>query len=207
MTANEKIYADKQREGFRIALASPMEKTPPFRGLTHAMLYIKPKSGTILDVGCGTGGYAALIDRLWPQLTYTGCDISELMIDYAREDYGDRFFVSDALDLVYGADIILASSIIEVCPNWREVLAHLLQLPFQWLVLSRVRVWHDDEHPNVEEEYMCGYGVPAFRVIHNEPELTKLIWEGGGILKFCYAYQVEPETALLTMVVEKDGDA
>lgn len=201
----DKAYADQQREGFCKDLARPLSETAPYRGFQHAMTHIGPKAGTILDVGCGTGGYAVLVDRLWSGLTYRGCDISPLMIEYAKEDYGDRFFVCDVLDLHEGADIIFASSLIEVSPNWQEILAHLLALPFQWLILSRVRVWHDFEHPTSGRVYECVYGSQVFEVTHNMPELEALIKQGGGVLRFCTTYQVEPLSSLLTMVVEKEA--
>lgn len=198
--------AEGQRQAFREALNANLNETPPFRGFRKAMEFIQPKSGLLLDVGCGAGGYAALVDKYWPQLDYLGCDISNYMIEFAREDYGDRFFVCDVMDLDRGAEIILGSSIVEVCPDWQAVLSHLLSLPFGSLILSRARVWHDPEHATTEQFYITGYGTTSFEVTHNKKELTDAIAEGGGLVTFCYAYQVEPDTSLLTMVVEESGN-
>lgn len=201
----DKAYADQQREGFRKDLVGPISEIAPYRGFQHAMTYIGPEAGTILDVGCGTGGYAALVDRLWPQLTYRGCDIAPLMIEYAKEDYGDRFFVCDVMDLEESADIILASSLIEVCPHWRKVLAHLLALPFKWLILSRVRIWGNAGSPTAGRVYDCVYGSQVFEVTHNSLELEELIKQGGGAVLFCRAYQVDPLSSLWTMVIQKEA--
>lgn len=195
--------ADGQRRAFREALNRPLDETPPFVGLMKAMEWIHPEHGLFLDVGCGAGGYAALVDRRWPQLHYLGCDISPHMIEFAIEDYGERFFVCDVMDLDVGADIILGSSIVEVCPDWKSVLGHLLSLPFTWLILNRVRVWHDPVRPTAERFYTTGYGTTSFEVIHNLGEFTDLITQGKEKTAWCYSYQVDPGSALLTMVVEK----
>lgn len=200
--------AEGQREAFREALAKPLAETPPFAAFQKAMRHIYPHvypvGGLLLDVGCGAGGYAALVDRLWPKLVYLGCDVSPHMIEFAKEDYGDRFFVCDALNVMAEPEpaIILASSVLEVCRNWQEILSHLLALPFEWLILNRVRVWNDDGPTHVAE-YLTGYGTTSIEVAHNQLELTRLIREGGGMLVYAEPYQVEPETVLATMVIEK----
>jgi ubiquinone/menaquinone biosynthesis C-methylase UbiE len=58
----------------------------------------------VLDVGCGTGGWAIEAARMYPMMSLLGIDISEKMIDYARacanaEHVADRvsFHVMDAL--------------------------------------------------------------------------------------------------------------
>ena len=158
----------------------------------------------LLDVGCGVGHYAKVVGRFYPLIEYRGCDVSKHMIEFAKADHGEeRFFICDVTKLTAGADIILASSLIEPCPNWRDALAHLLSLNFQWLILHRVRVFNDPKRLTKERTYTTIYGTDTFEVVHNQPELMCLIADGGGVVTHTIAYQVEPKTQLLCLLVEK----
>ena len=178
---------------------------PPFRAFLEAMRYIDIQHGTLIDVGCGVGGYAALVDRFFPYICYLGYDISPHMIELARKHFGFRFFVRDALELELGATIILASSLIETCPNWRHVLQHLCSLQFRWLILNRIRLWNDPDHPATERVYTTIYKVPSFEAVHNLGELTELIGQAGAKITHTIIYQAEPETRLVCLLLEK-GD-
>ena len=61
----------------------------------------------VLDVGCGTGGWAIEAAKTYPTMSLVGVDISGIMIDYARkraevEQVADRteFHVMDALRML-----------------------------------------------------------------------------------------------------------
>jgi SAM-dependent methyltransferase len=193
------------------ALEKPVEETPPFKAFLDMMEHIGLERGTLLDVGCGVGGYSALVDRFYPGIEYRGCDISPHMIEIARRKfdhiklgYVSRFVVRDALKLQRGADIILASSLIETCPNWRHVLRHLCSLDFQYLILNRVRIWNDEGRPALERIYQTIYKTGSFEVIHNWGELAQLTWDAGVANTHTIAYQVEPETQLVCLLFEKE---
>lgn len=171
------------------------------------------RTGSLLDVGCGVGAYAALIDEFFPGVEYRGCDISPHMIEAARWEYGicsprrkRRFFVSDALSLENGADIILASSLIEVCPNWRNVLRHLCSLRLKFLILNRVRLWNDPGHPTTERIYTTIYETPSFEVVHNWETLRAVAQQAGAVNTHTIPYQVEPETQLVCLLFEKEEE-
>lgn len=188
-------------------LAKDPDKTPPFRAFLQIMEYVLPTlpdfwQVTLLDVGCGVGHYAVLCDRhLSGKVFYQGCDISPHMIDRARNLAGDRFFLADALSLKLRADIILASSLIEVCPNWEEVLAHLIKLAHFWLILARVRVWKDADHPTTIRTYETIYSTTTTEVVHNRDELFGVIARANGHVKLTVPYQIDPEFYLCSLAI------
>jgi len=80
------------------------------RMLTSAMGGVLPEQDNlsalrrVLDIGCGSGGWAIDVARTYPEMSLIGIDISQRMIDYAREQavaaqVADRveFHVMDAL--------------------------------------------------------------------------------------------------------------
>jgi SAM-dependent methyltransferase len=204
----------------RETLQKPMWETPHFQAFLDMMKHImggcscESMSYSLLDVGCGVGAYAALVDRFFPHISYRGCDISPHMIEIARREFdpdfgrgrGSRFTVRDVLDLRSGADIILASSLIEVCPNWRDVLRHLCSLQFKWLILNRVRLWNDPDHPTTEQVYATIYETSSFEAVHNWETLRAIAREAGVVNTHTIAYQVEPETQLVCLLFEREGE-
>lgn len=51
--------------------------------------------GLILDIPCGVGEFSIFFD----ETSYTGIDISERYINYAKKKYGKNFLIGDALNL------------------------------------------------------------------------------------------------------------
>ena len=188
-------------------LARPLAKTPPYEAFVNVMAHI-PAPRDLLDIGCGVGAYYELLHRYYPSVGYRGCDISPEMIRLAKETFepevrlgrSNHFFVDDAMDVCTGADVILASSLVEVCPNWRDVLRHLFSLDFRYLILSRVRIWSDVGRETRERTYETIYTTTSFEVTHNWPELTRLIWDAGGVIDHTQVYQVDPDSLLCSLL-------
>ena len=184
-------------------------QVPPWSAFLDVMAHIKlngdlGSNPTLLDAGCGVGAYAWLVDDYYPGFQYRGCDISPSMIEYARRDYGDRFFVADMLDLEQGADVILVSSVIEACPLWRAAVRHLLTLDFQYLLLHRVRIWNDCSRESDESYHqMPLYGISTFIVFHNRDELLDLIENAGGKVTRMLVYQMEPQFSLCSLLIRR----
>ena len=59
-----------------------------------------PENPRVLDVGCATGALIAYLRGRFPAIAFTGIDISESLIEVAREKVrGAEFLVMSALDL------------------------------------------------------------------------------------------------------------
>jgi SAM-dependent methyltransferase len=129
----------------------------------------------VVDVGCATGGYGALLRRERPGVQYHGWDVSPEMILRAH-GRGLRCGLSQANVIAItddsGRNAILAAASIEYCaypPSalW-GFLAHNSSSPF---ILHRVRC---HAHPGgfVEELSYCNLRIPMWR--WNRDELESL---------------------------------
>jgi SAM-dependent methyltransferase len=111
-----------------------------------------------LEHGCGVGHYATLLERRHPgRFAYTGADYSEAMIETARRERDTgTFVVDDLLDskLDLGAfDVVCASALIDVLPEWRRPLELLLAAPAPIVFLHRQRVATGASHVDVAPGY------------------------------------------------------
>ena len=87
---------------------------------------------SVLDVGCGTGWYAAGLHKARPDLFVMGSDLSEGMLSRAREAGASNLIQGDATQLPFadGAlDLIVARGVLHHMPDvqgslaeWRRVL-------------------------------------------------------------------------------------
>jgi len=68
----------------RIAGASPVDFLRPKIDLLRAVIDPIPAGAGVLDFGCGTGEFLALIRERWPELQLEGCDLSQGMLDEAH---------------------------------------------------------------------------------------------------------------------------
>lgn len=59
------------------------------------MLSSKHRKFSLLDVGCGYGGFLGFLKKYNYCMDYTGIDISDLMIDYAKRAYKDSIFLNE----------------------------------------------------------------------------------------------------------------
>jgi len=60
-----------------------------------------PKSGSVLEIGCGTGRNLILAARAWPEARLYGVDISEAMLETARAQIA-KAGLSDRITLAQG---------------------------------------------------------------------------------------------------------
>lgn len=101
-----------------------------------------PDSGTVLEIGCGTGRNLAVIGKVWPECRMFGIDISDEMLKTAsnnltRADMNDRVRLAqgdaasfDAMNL-FGRgrfDRIVFSYTLSMIPEWQAALRQVLPL-------------------------------------------------------------------------------
>ena len=100
-----------------------------------------PPSGTVLEIGCGTGRNLIQAAKKYPTARFYGLDVSQVMLDEARASIlksglADRIHLAlgdagslntEALFGLKKVDRIFCSYTLSMIPQWTDVLAHALQ--------------------------------------------------------------------------------
>jgi len=125
------------------------EPPPPFRVFVAAVAGILEQPGItlpvrVLDVGCGVGAYATLLERHFPgSFEYAGWDASTAVVRAARATSpGGDFVVASLLEdaVPAGVDLVLASALIDVLPEPLPALDRLFGAPARFVLLHRQRI-------------------------------------------------------------------
>ena len=103
-----------------------------------------PEPATFLDIGCGVGAYGELLHRWAPGgFEYVGADFADEVVAAAQARWPTRQFVrrdvheEHALD---GFDVVFASALLDVLPDYEAVLESLCAADARWVVLHRQRI-------------------------------------------------------------------
>ncbi len=100
------------REFYTVFAAAFAESRSLAQPSLRRLLTLVPPAGRVLDVGCGHGRLAHLLDRHRPGATYQGLDFSVEFVRHAREQAADLVHISATYHL---ADL--------TGPNWASPLA------------------------------------------------------------------------------------
>ena len=108
----------------------------------EALASVSPKT-SLLDIGCGVGGYGFVCEKAFPKMRYVGTDISKHMVEFADRvlpggDFREcEFFDNFELDYASDADVILVSSSMEYTEAPFEALSLLLRQTHATIILHR----------------------------------------------------------------------
>jgi len=101
----------------------------------------------LLDVGCGAGAYADLLERHVPErFSYAGWDSSAAVVAAAtRARPGKPFAVASLLDrdIPGDFDVVLASAVIDVISEPLHAIDRLLAAPARFVIMHRQRIVTD----------------------------------------------------------------
>lgn len=83
---------------------------------------------SVLDIGCALGGLASVMSEHLTKFEYTGVDISESMIERAKQKSPNhRFYVIEEADLSVLAndrfDLVVCLGVLHLSKKWRELIA------------------------------------------------------------------------------------
>jgi SAM-dependent methyltransferase len=115
----------------------------------HFLPGLARESASVLDVGCGAGGFATIWRSFNPQLAYTGVDASGALIDAARSLHRDATFAqadgAGPLPFADGAfEGVAALGWLHLEPRYPDALAELWRVARRWLFFD-VRLLAGDE--------------------------------------------------------------
>jgi SAM-dependent methyltransferase len=157
------------------------------------------KRDTLLDIGCGVGGYGFVCAKSFPLMRYTGSDISTHMIERARRRVPNakfkncEFFDNKTLDY----DVVLTSSTIEYTRDPWDALAYLLREARGSIILHRLHMTADKSH-DVNEPSYCGHNIAKMH--WNRDDIMGLIQ----LKKRSVSYEsLWARGQMLTLVIDK----
>ncbi len=190
---NHEFYAD-----FAEPFADSRSLADP--ALTSILPYI-PAGARVLDVGCGNGRLALLLDRERPGVTYTGVDAVPELIEVARaqaaglKSVTSRFHVADITQsgwsLIIGSlfiDTVVCLAVLHHVPSFRLRARALREMAALLAPRGRVLLstWQfvDSERLRRKIVDWTEAGIPAEAL---EPGDYLLDWDRGGRgLRYCH---------------------
>jgi ubiquinone/menaquinone biosynthesis C-methylase UbiE len=95
-------------------------------------LGLEARDKDVLEIGCGNGYGAYLLNQLGPK-SYIGLDVMEEQIEIARRKYPQyNFLVQDAADLSRfteaSKDVIVIFGVLHHIPEWRKVIDEIARV-------------------------------------------------------------------------------
>jgi len=93
---------------------------------------LNPRGKDVLEIGCGSGYGASLLNTLGPK-SYVGLDVMEEQIALARKAYPQfEFHVQDATDLHSFAeaslDVVIIFGVLHHIPDWRKTIDEIARV-------------------------------------------------------------------------------
>jgi 2-polyprenyl-3-methyl-5-hydroxy-6-metoxy-1,4-benzoquinol methylase len=142
--------ADQGTEG----LLSPFLRKQRFKA---AKPYL---NGRILDVGCGSGALAELVDPAW----YVGIEVDETSVNKAKQIYPHHFFQNSLPPVEEKFNTVVSLAVIEHVPDPAAFLSSLSQ----YLESSKARIIITTPHPSVDWIHDMGASIGLFSKHANE---------------------------------------
>jgi SAM-dependent methyltransferase len=172
-------------------------------------------ASSVLDVGCGAGGFVDIWRAFNAEVEYAGVDVSVPLVEAARQLHpGTRFEVGDCaegLPLPDGAaDVVQALGWLHWEPRWERALTELWRLTGRALFFD-LRLGADAVG---RQEFAPGAWTP-YLVLDRERLLERLRALGAASIR-AYGYPGPPapateglpdEVVFATFVLERSGDA
>ena len=182
----------------------------------HRLVMLVPPRGRVLDVGCGHGRVASLLERGRPDATYLGLDFCLDLIELARNESANfkrvtaEFMVADILQQGWSQvlegcsfDIILVLAVLHHIPD-RENRSRILRTlrnhlsPEGHLILS---AWQFTTNPRMRRK-IVSWELVGVDTAGLETGDYLLDWKRGGV-GYRYCHLIDHQE-LLDLAVESD---
>ena len=137
-----------------------------------------PNLQSVLEIGCGKGFYASLLQKLLPNCSYLGLDLDKVTLKEAFKSVNTNYAVCDVAWLPvhdYSADLVLCSEVLEHLNNPYDVISTLPKIARLGIIITfpvehlsmKLRIMHPEHTIRLE-----------WRAV-----VTKLVQEGMTILR------------------------
>ncbi len=128
---------------------------------------------TISDIGCATGGFYRFFKATWPDINYTGVDISDNALEKAQARYPSGTFKKYNSHI--SSDIIFCRDVVHHQTEPGAFLENLYDAAERYLII-RIRTREEGTtvfDPNISCQYTYNHWVPY--IVFNTQELISLI--------------------------------
>jgi len=114
------------------------------------------KSSSLLDIGCASGGFSQIVREFNCDISYTGVDSSQRMIEEARRLFPENYFsltTGNTLDFEDNSfDMVIAFGVLHMTMNWKELLAEAWRVCRKTLLFD-LRLTDTEGISNPEQSY------------------------------------------------------
>ncbi len=166
LDAIRRTYAEYARSGRTMLWTSANPgnrriKAERDAALVHAVADSLPTSGTVLDLGCGTGELAGIVRQQRPDVRWTGLDLIRESIAVAEQTLPWASWIAGSADRIPLAtasiDVAIAETLFSSLPSFgleRDVASEIERVvkPGGWLV------WYDIRRSNPRNAAVHGVG-------------------------------------------------
>jgi ubiquinone/menaquinone biosynthesis C-methylase UbiE len=149
---------------------------------------------SLLEVGCSSGYYSAVIEIAGMPIKYSGCDYSYAFIALAKEKHPSiEFAVADATSLPYADrsfDIVVSGCCLLHIPEYAKALEETARVARRYAIFHRTPVvWGQAEQWFRKQ----AYGVETVEIHFNESDFLSLLERNG--LELIATHTLKEESA------------
>ena len=147
----------------------PHEAFDAFKAVVQAIPDHGDKIIRFIEVGSGCGYGKAVLNSFRPRWHYHGIELSQHMIDYAREHHPGYYQQGDAQSLddsFIGYECVMLAAVIQHVPDWRKAVSEAARISGKWVILHRVQATRGET--NEFSNYAYGTSLPTREICEQE---------------------------------------
>lgn len=159
---------------------------------------------SVLEVGCSSGYYSAVLNRSFPNSTYIGVDFSKQFIDFGAEKFPNiNLQQMDAEDLGLFTDrqfdCVVSGCVLLHIPNWEHALFESARVANRTLILHRTPL----SDTNTQRYIKSAYGSPTLEWQFSINDINEQLASQSFQLKHTISLSVSENGKVATMIYER----
>ncbi|MEK9652322.1 MAG: class I SAM-dependent methyltransferase [Betaproteobacteria bacterium] len=144
---------------------------------------------SVLDVGCALGSMSNVFEAIWPNIQYTGLDVSAEMINRAKKSFPQhRFITTNVLDYRGTGinDFVFATGVCQHEPQFKEAIVKLIELAGKYVTFDCKIIHGHSSVIDVDKSY-CNHDDRLFYILVEYKDLLNILKAATNI-KSIYLY-------------------